>query len=133
LWKVLGRNKRTVTAKLSTPPRSVLVVTSRAAGLPGPVNSVYARLKDTEGLSPRRLDPVHAVFGASEREAHWAHEVLAAFAAGDGAATRTTSGDFVDLPVAEQARRILGSPAERRHGHSSNRPHRGNLSRSRMS
>jgi citrate lyase subunit beta/citryl-CoA lyase len=90
------------------------------------VNSVYTRLDDPEGLvrharaakalgfaaqsvlSPRQLDPVRAVFGGSEREASWAREVLAAFAASDGAATRTASGDFVDLPVAERAKRVLG-------------------------
>ena len=106
-------------------PRSVLVVASRAAGLPGPVNSVYTRLDDPEGLvrhartakalgfaaqsvlSPRQLGPVREVFVGSTRETAWAREVLAAFAASDGAATRTPSGDFVDLPVAERARRIL--------------------------
>ena len=106
-------------------PRSVLVVASRAAGLPGPVNSVYTRLDDPEGLvrhartakalgfgaqsvlSPRQLEPVRAVFGESAREQAWAREVLAAFAASAGAATRTPSGDFVDLPVADRARRLL--------------------------
>lgn len=106
-------------------PRSVLVVASRAAGLPGPVNSVYTRLDDPEGLvrhartakalgfgaqsvlSPRQLEPVRAVFGDSAREQAWAREVLAAFATSAGAATRTPSGDFVDLPVADRARRIL--------------------------
>ncbi|WP_214365338.1 HpcH/HpaI aldolase/citrate lyase family protein [Pseudonocardia sp. H11422] len=107
-------------------PRSVLVVASRAFGLPGPVNSVYTRLDDTKGLirhaetaralgfaaqsvlSPRQLEPVRTVFGGSEREARWAREVLAAFATSAGAATRTAGGDFVDLPVAQHARRILG-------------------------
>jgi citrate lyase subunit beta / citryl-CoA lyase len=106
-------------------PRSVLVVASRAAGLPGPVNSVYTRLDDPDGLvrharaakalgftaqsvlSPRQLEPVRAVFADFEREVAWAREVLTAFAASDGAATRTAAGDFVDLPVAERARRIL--------------------------
>ena len=106
-------------------PRSMLVVASRAAGLPGPVNSVYTRLDDPEGLvrhartakalgfgaqsvlSPRQLEPVRAVFGDSAREQAWAREVLAAFAASAGAATRTPSGDFVDLPVADRARRLL--------------------------
>ena len=106
-------------------PRSVLVVASRAAGLPGPVNSVYTRLDDPDGLvaharaakalgfaaqsvlSPRQLGPVQDVFGGSARELVWAREVLAAFDASAGAATCTLSGDFVDLPVAERARRIL--------------------------
>lgn len=108
-------------------PRSVLVVASRAAGLPGPVNSVYTRLDDPEGLlvhartakalgfaaqsalSPRQLGAIQEVFGGSERERTWAREVLAAFTASAGAATRTPSGDFVDLPVAERARRILAA------------------------
>jgi citrate lyase subunit beta/citryl-CoA lyase len=35
--------------------------------------------------------------------------VLAAFEKSGGAATRTASGEFVDMPVAERARQILGS------------------------
>ena len=110
-------------------PRSVLVVASRAAGLPGPVNSVYTRLDDTDGLvaharaardlgfaaqsllSPRQLAPVRAVFGVSVDDLDWAAAVLAAFDAAGGAATRTPSGDFVDLPVAERARRVLQASA----------------------
>jgi citrate lyase subunit beta/citryl-CoA lyase len=58
-------------------------------------------------LSPRQLEPVRAVFGDSAPEQAWAREVLAAFVASAGAATRTPSGDFVDLPVADRARRLL--------------------------
>lgn len=106
-------------------PRATLVVASRAAGLPGPVNSVWTRLDDTDGLiaharaakelgfagqsllSPRQLDPVRSVFGVSDDERAWATEVLAAFTAAGQAATRTPSGHFVDLPVAQHARRLL--------------------------
>jgi citrate lyase subunit beta / citryl-CoA lyase len=37
----------------------------------------------------------------------WAHEVLTAFATAGGAALQLSSGEFVDLPVADRARRIL--------------------------
>lgn len=110
-------------------PRSMLVVASRSAGLPGPVNSVYTRLDDTDGLirhartaralgfaaqsvlSPRQLEPVRAIFGGSAGTTGWAREVLAAFEASGGAATRTPGGDFVDLPVAQHARQLLGNTA----------------------
>lgn len=106
-------------------PRATLVIASRAAGLPGPVNSVWTRLDDTDGLvahaqaakelgfagqsllSPRQLGPVRSVFGVSNDERAWATEVLAAFTAAGEAATRTPSGHFVDLPVAQRARRLL--------------------------
>jgi citrate lyase subunit beta/citryl-CoA lyase len=39
----------------------------------------------------------------------WANKVLSAFEASGGAATRTPDGEFVDLPVAERARRLLSS------------------------
>ncbi|ACV77447.1 HpcH/HpaI aldolase/citrate lyase family protein [Nakamurella multipartita] len=108
-------------------PRSVLVVASRAAGLPGPVNSVYAKLDDPEGLlaharaaraigfgaqsalTPRQLPAITQVFGLAPERITWAREVLDAFRAAGGAACRTPSGDFVDLPVAQEAQRILAA------------------------
>ena len=45
----------------------------------------------------------------SAEEVAWATGVLAAFEQSGGAATRTASGEFVDMPVAERARQILGS------------------------
>jgi citrate lyase subunit beta/citryl-CoA lyase len=47
------------------------------------------------------------VFTPTERELAWAHEVLAAFDAADGAALRLPDGEFVDLPVAQRAERLL--------------------------
>ena len=108
-------------------PRSVLVVASRAAGLPGPVNSVYAQLDDADGLlaharaaraigfgaqsalTPRQLPAIHQVFGLAADRLVWAREVLGAFEAAGGAACRTASGEFVDLPIAQEARRILAA------------------------
>jgi citrate lyase subunit beta/citryl-CoA lyase len=108
-------------------PRSVLVVASRAAGLPGPVNSVYARLDDPDGLldhagaaraigfgaqsalTPRQLPAIQQVFGLAADRVVWAEAVIAAFRAAGGAACRTPSGEFVDLPVAQEAQRILAA------------------------
>jgi citrate lyase subunit beta / citryl-CoA lyase len=105
--------------------RSHLVVVSRAAGLEPPIDSVYPRLDDEAGLReqtefarslgffgksaihPRQLPVLHEVFTPSEQEVGWAREVVAAFEAAGGAALRLPGGEFVDLPVAQRARRLL--------------------------
>jgi citrate lyase subunit beta / citryl-CoA lyase len=105
--------------------RSHLVIVSRAAGLEPPIDSVYPRLDDEAGLReqasfarslgffgksaihPRQLPVLHEVFTPSEQELGWAREVVAAFEAAGGAALRLPSGEFVDLPVARRARRLL--------------------------
>jgi citrate lyase subunit beta / citryl-CoA lyase len=47
------------------------------------------------------------VFTPSEREVAWARQVVDAFDAAGGDALRLADGEFVDLPVAERARRLL--------------------------
>jgi len=111
--------------------RSHLVVVSRAAGLEPPIDSVWPRLDDEAGLReqaefarslgffgksaihPRQLPTLHEVFTPSEREVDWAREVVAAFEAAGGAALRLPGGEFVDLPVARRARRLLELAATR--------------------
>ena len=111
--------------------RSHLVVVSRAAGLEPPIDSVWPRLDDEAGLReqaefarslgffgksaihPRQLPTLHEVFTPSEREVGWAREVVAAFEAAGGAALRLPGGEFVDLPVAQRARRLLELAATR--------------------
>jgi citrate lyase subunit beta / citryl-CoA lyase len=111
--------------------RSHLVVVSRAAGLEPPIDSVWPRLDDEAGLReqatfarslgffgksaihPRQLPILHEVFTPSERELGWAREVVAAFEAAGGAALRLPGGEFVDLPVARRARRLLELAATR--------------------
>jgi len=111
--------------------RSHLVVVSRAAGLEPPIDSVWPRLDDEAGLReqaefahslgffgksaihPRQLPVLHEVFTPSERELGWAREVVAAFEAAGGAALRLPGGEFVDLPVARRARRLLELAATR--------------------
>jgi len=105
--------------------RSHLVIASRAAGIEPPIDSVYARLDDEDGLReqaefacslgffgksaihPCQIAVLHGVFTPTPDEVAWANEVLAAFNAAGGAALRLPNGEFVDLPVAERARRLL--------------------------
>jgi citrate lyase subunit beta / citryl-CoA lyase len=111
--------------------RSHLVIASRAAGIEAPIDTVYPRLDDAVGLReqaefarslgffgksaihPRQLPTLHEVFTPSEREVGWAREVVAAFEAAGGAALRLPGGEFVDLPVARRARRLLELAATR--------------------
>jgi citrate lyase subunit beta/citryl-CoA lyase len=111
--------------------RSHLVVVSRAAGLEPPIDSVWPSLDDEAGLReqatfarslgffgksaihPRQLPILHQVFTPSEQELGWAREVVAAFEAAGGAALQLPGGEFVDLPVAQRARRLLELAATR--------------------
>jgi citrate lyase subunit beta/citryl-CoA lyase len=106
--------------------RSAIVVAARAAGKPPPSDGVHARLSDDEGLRleaeaarrlgffgksaihPRQVPIINDVFTTTPAELAWAERVLAAFEASGGAATRLDDGEFVDLPVAERARRLKG-------------------------
>lgn len=105
--------------------RSYLVIVSRAAGIEPPIDSVYPRLDDETGLHeqaefakslgfsgksaihPRQLPVLHRVFTPTQREIDWAREVVEAFATAAGAGLRMPSGEFVDLPVARRAQRLL--------------------------
>jgi citrate lyase subunit beta / citryl-CoA lyase len=107
--------------------RSYLVTAARAAGKPPPSDGVHPFLEDDSGLRreaeaarrlgffgksaihPRQLPIIHEAFAATPEELAWATRVLAAFDKSGGAATRTEDGEFVDLPVAERARRIMES------------------------
>ena len=98
---------------------------SRAAGLDPPIDSVYAHLDDEAGLRsqaefahslgffgksaihPRQLPVLHDVFTPSAGELEWAQTVLDAFDAAAGEAVKLPDGEFVDLPVADRARRLL--------------------------
>ena len=105
--------------------RSHLVLASRIAGIEPPIDSVYPHLDDDSGLReqaafarmlgffgksaihPRQLPILHEVFTPTAEEISWAREVIAAFDAAGGEALRLSSGEFVDLPVADRARRLL--------------------------
>ncbi|MCQ4118767.1 HpcH/HpaI aldolase/citrate lyase family protein [Rhodococcus tibetensis] len=105
--------------------RSQLVVACRAAGIAPPIDSVYPHLDDTDGLRrqaaasrelgffgksaihPSQLPIIHTAFSPRADELQWAQDVVEAFDSAHGAALRLPGGEFVDLPVAERARRIL--------------------------
>jgi citrate lyase subunit beta / citryl-CoA lyase len=105
--------------------RSALVAASRAARRSAPIDGVYPRLDDFEGLReaaaaakrlgyfgkaalhPRQVPVINEVFSPTGEELDWARRVVDAFERAGGAATRLEDGEFVDLPIAERARRIL--------------------------
>lgn len=104
--------------------RSALVVASRAARLPGPVDGVYPELDNDEGLlaatargrdlglpaklclHPRQLPVVHRALRPGEDELAWARRVLDAAADLNGAAVRV-DGQMIDAPRLTLARQLL--------------------------
>jgi len=105
--------------------RSQLVLASRLAGLPPPVDGVCLALADTQALSadvrrarrlgfggklcihPAQVATVEAGFAPSAAEMNWATRVLEAAAQASGAAV-ALDGQMIDLPVILRARRLLG-------------------------
>ena len=106
--------------------RSQLVLISRVAELPAPVDGVTTAIDDAAALArdvararalgfggklcihPRQVGPVNAAFRPGADEIAWAQRVVAADAAADGAAV-AVDGRMVDRPVLLKARRILAS------------------------
>ncbi len=105
--------------------RSHLVLASRAAGIEPPIDSVYPHLSDPGGLReqaefarslgffgksaihPAQLHVIHEVFTPTDDECRWAQTVVAAFEDAGDEPIQLPSGEFVDVPVAARARRIL--------------------------
>jgi citrate lyase subunit beta/citryl-CoA lyase len=118
--------------------RSQLVASSRAAGLPAPVDGVCTAIHEAQMLAqdtararrfgfgakllihPNQVESVHATLAPSTEECTWAERVVAAAHAADGAAV-AVDGKMIDLPVLKRAHRILlraeqaNSPAAGRH------------------
>ena len=106
-------------------PRNRLVVASRAAGLPAPVDGPSLTTSDeavvrrdanearTLGMGaklcihPMQVRVVNEVFRASDEELKWARSVLAA-AEESGSGVFMHEGSMVDQPVLTRARRLLG-------------------------
>lgn len=108
--------------------RSRLVVAARAAGLPAPAMSVYAHVRDLDGLAascalgrslgmlgraaihPAQLPVIEEAFTPSAAEADRAREVLERVgeASADGAGTVVLpDGTFLDVAMVEAARRVV--------------------------
>lgn len=106
--------------------RSALVVASRAAGLPSPLDGVYPRLDDDDevGLAassrrsrglgfggrlcvhPQQIEPVHRAWQPTDAEREWARRVVSAAGDSAGAAVRV-DGQMIDRPRLELARALL--------------------------
>jgi len=106
--------------------RSQLVLASRVANLPAPVDGVTTTLDDAVRIElealrarslgfgaklcihPRQVAIVNSAFSPAEAELAWAQRVVDAAAAADGAAV-AVDGKMVDAPVLSRARRLLAS------------------------
>lgn len=104
--------------------RSSLVLASRLADLPAPVDGVTVAIADEASLAaaarrarrmgfgaklcihPQQVAAVNAAFTPSEQDIAWAQRVLAAASASAGAAT-IVDGRMVDRPVILRAERIV--------------------------
>jgi citrate lyase subunit beta/citryl-CoA lyase len=108
--------------------RSRVVATARAAGLPGPVQSVYTNVRDTDGLRqstevgknlgflgrsaihPAQIPAINEVFTPTEEEVAEAERLLARLDESAGKGTGAfvlEDGRFVDKAVVESARLTL--------------------------
>ncbi|MBV8157693.1 MAG: CoA ester lyase, partial [Dyella sp.] len=106
--------------------RSELVMQSRAAGLPAPVDGVCTAIGDADALAadtararrfgfgakllihPNQVAGVHAALAPSAEELAWARRVVEQAAAAQGAAI-AVDGKMVDRPVLERAQRIVAA------------------------
>jgi citrate lyase subunit beta/citryl-CoA lyase len=106
--------------------RSQLVLASRVANLPTPVDGVTTALDDAARIEsearrarslgfggklcihPKQVAIVNSAFSPSKGELAWAQRVVDAAAAADGAAV-AVDGKMVDAPVLARARRLLAA------------------------
>ena len=104
--------------------RSEIVLRSRLAGLPGPLDGVTTNLTDQEiteqdaararrlgfrgklAIHPRQIGPILTAMSPTPDEIAWAKKVLTSVT---DSALVTVDGDMVDAPVIARARRILAA------------------------
>lgn len=111
------------------PYRAACVMESRAAGMAPPLDTVWADLRDTEGfvasakhaaalgfqgkmcIHPDQISDANAAFTPDERAVTWAKRVVEAFeiAEARGLASIQLDGQFIDYPIVQRARRVLGA------------------------
>jgi citrate lyase subunit beta/citryl-CoA lyase len=104
-----------------------MVVTSRAAGLEGPLDTVWVHIKDLDNLEksarrakqlgfqgkmciyPPQVDVVNRVFTPSDEEVAFARRVVEAFdkAEKEGSSSIQLDGFFIDYPIVYKARKTL--------------------------
>lgn len=108
------------------PARFEIVLASRLAGLPPPIDGVTAAIDDEESLAsdisraramgftaklcihPRQIDAVARGFAPTDLEMDWARRVMQVLE-GAGGSVAQMDGKMVDRPMADRARTILGS------------------------
>jgi len=106
--------------------RSTIVMASRAAVLPAPLDSPSTHINETEtvaasaasahafgfggmlAIHPAQLDPIRSGFLPTGAELAWARRALAV-----GGNASQLDGQMVDRPVLERARRLLQAAGER--------------------
>src|SRR5262245_29488145 len=107
--------------------RAAIVLASRVAGIEPPLDTVWARLQDAEGLRasvqssfdmgfqgrmcihPDQIAVVHEIFTPSAEEYVRAQKIVVAFSEAEraGLASIRVDGQFVDYPIVEKARRTV--------------------------
>lgn len=107
--------------------RSHLVLSSRAAGIEPPLDTVWIDIRDNEGLErdartalrlgfggksaiyPAQVAIINSIFSPSEGEIALAHKIVDAFDAAEaaGAAAIQVDGRMIDYPIAIKARWVL--------------------------
>lgn len=112
--------------------RAELANSSRAAGIEPPIDAVWPRLDDEEGLvaesrlaramgfggkltiHPKQLEIVNRTFAPTEEEIAFARKVCDAFDAAEaaGSSAIVVDGAFIDYPVAHRARSLLRDAAK---------------------
>lgn len=107
--------------------RSTIVLASKIAGLPAPLDSVTTQTGDNSLvrddalhasdlgfggkllIHPAQIKPAREGFAPSDTELEWAQGVVSGASNGEA---RSVSGEMVDLPVLERARGILERKGE---------------------
>lgn len=110
--------------------RSQLVLVSRMAGLPAPIDGITAVFDSMEPvradtqrarrigfgaklcIHPKQIATVNECFGATPEEMAWAERVMEASAKAGGAAV-SMNGEMIDRPVVARAQAILAQRAAR--------------------
>jgi citrate lyase subunit beta/citryl-CoA lyase len=109
--------------------RSQLVLVSRIAGLPSPVDGITTSFDSQDAvradtrrarrlgfgaklcIHPKQIAAVHECFGSTAEEAAWARRVVEAAAKAGGGAT-SLDGEMIDRPVLARALEILKHACE---------------------
>lgn len=114
------------------PARTAIALASRAAGMDAPIDTVWIRLPDVDGLRasvqmshalgfqgrlcihPDQIPIVHEAFTPTAQALARAAKIVAAFeqAEREGLASIRVDDQFVDYPIVAQARRLIATASQ---------------------